>query len=205
MKKAKKIILASKSPRRTELCEKYGIFANVVPACIDEVLPENLCEPGEIVEYLSSEKARAVAKNFSGGEIIIGADTLVFCDGKILGKPENKNEAREMMKLLSGNIHSVVSGISIICGEKEISDSVATRVTFKELSEAEIEGYISTREPYDKAGGYGIQSLGGAFVTGIDGDYYNVVGLPVSRLLHILGKEFDCYPFEEFLKNNSGR
>lgn len=196
----KKVILASKSPRRIELFAKYGICAESVPADIDETIPESIKSPSEIVKYLSEKKADAVAKSVSDGSIIVAADTLVFCGGKFLGKPRNRDDAREMLSLLSGNIHSVVSGICIICGGKKICESVTTEVVFEKLSDSEIEGYISTDEPYDKAGGYGIQSLGGAFVKEIRGDYYNVVGLPVSRLLSVLKYEFGFAPFEELCR-----
>ncbi len=197
----KRVILASKSPRRIELFEKYGICAESCPADIDETLPDSLALPREIVEYLALKKARAVAQKYTDGEIIIAADTLVFADDKILGKPKDKDDARDMMRLLSGNTHSVLSGICIICGDKTVTESVRTTVTFKSLSQGEIESYISTPDPYDKAGGYGIQSLGGAFVQEIHGDYYNVVGLPISRLLELLKVEFDYPVFEELCAN----
>lgn len=196
----KKVILASKSPRRIELFAKYGINAESVPADIDETVPENLKTPSEVVKYLSRKKAEAVAESVSDESIIVAADTLVFCGGKILGKPRNTGEAREMLTLLSGNTHSVVSGICVICGEKKICESVTTEVVFEAISEEEIEAYIGTDEPYDKAGGYGIQSLGGAFVREIHGDYYNVVGLPVSRLLAVLKVQFGFAPFKELCR-----
>ncbi len=197
----KKVILASKSPRRIELFAKYGINAESVPADIDETIPDGINTPSEIVEYLSGMKAGEVAGKCTDDSIVVGADTLVFCGDKILGKPKSKDDAREMLKLLSGNTHSVVSGICVICGDKKICESVTTEVVFEAITEEEIEAYISTDEPYDKAGGYGIQSLGGAFVREIHGDYYNVVGLPVSRLLAILKKEFGFSPFVGLCKN----
>lgn len=185
-----KIVLASKSPRRTELFKKYGITAENIPADIDESIPEEIKEPSEIVKYLAEKKAVYISESVESGVITVAADTLVFCNDRILGKPENKEEARNMLKLLSGKTHSVISGICIICDDKKVCESVKTDVVFRELSADEIEGYISTDEPYDKAGGYGIQSLAGVFVTEIIGDYYNVVGLPVSRLVTILKDEF---------------
>ncbi|MBR5309225.1 MAG: septum formation protein Maf [Clostridia bacterium] len=186
----KKVILASKSPRRIELFKRYGIIADSIPAEVDESIPAEICDPCEIVKYLAHKKARHIADSASDDVIVVGSDTLVFCGDKILGKPDNKDDARNMMKLLSDNTHSVISGICIICNDKCICESVRTEVVFKALTNEEIEGYISTFEPYDKAGGYGIQSLAGAFVKEIHGDYYNVVGLPISRLIEILKIDF---------------
>lgn len=196
----KKVILASKSPRRIELFKKYGIVAESIPADVDECIPENIKEPSEIVKYLSEKKANYIA-SFGADGIIIAADTLVFCGDKILGKPANKTEAYEMMKLLSGKSHSVISGICIVFDDKKVLESVKTEVFFRELTEKEINDYIATDEPYDKAGGYGIQSIAGAFVRCINGDYYNVVGLPVSRLITILKEEFDYDALENILEN----
>lgn len=188
----RKIILASKSPRRIELFAKYGIIAESIPAEIDETIPPHLCEPSDIVKYLSEKKAAHVLENTDSDSVVIAADTLVFCDSSILGKPHDRKQAYEMMKLLSGRSHNVISGLCVISKEKKVCESVATEVTFRKLSEAEINGYISTKDPYDKAGGYGIQSLAGAFVSEIKGDYYNVVGLPLSRLISILNDDFGC-------------
>ncbi|MBR3993983.1 MAG: septum formation protein Maf [Clostridia bacterium] len=198
----KKVILASKSPRRIELFKKYGILAESMPAEVDESIPESIKEPSEIVKYLSEKKAKHIAS--SGVDaIIVAADTLVFCEDKILGKPENTAMAYEMMKLLSGNKHSVISGLCIIYGEKKICESVKTEVYFRELTDREIEGYVASNEPYDKAGGYGIQSVAGAFVSGINGDFYNVVGLPVSRLITILKEDFGYDALENLFLDES--
>lgn len=185
-----KIVLASKSPRRTELFKRYGIMAENIPADIDESIPEDIKEPAEIVKYLAQKKALYVSAAVEPGVITVAADTLVFCNDRILGKPANKEEARSMLQLLSGKTHSVISGVCIIRNNKKVCESVKTDVVFRELTREEIEGYISTDEPYDKAGGYGIQSLAGVFVTAINGDYYNIVGLPVSRLVSILKNQF---------------
>ena len=186
----KKIILASKSPRRIELLASYGVDAVSVASDVDESIPEDIKEPQRIVEYLSEKKALSVFDKCKGGEIVIAADTLVFCGEEILGKPENIDDARRMMKLLSDNTHSVITGMCIVSPERKITDSTITNVLFKKLSDEEVEEYIRTKDPYDKAGGYGIQSLGGKFVREIHGDYYNVVGLPISKLLEILKNEF---------------
>ena len=186
----KKIILASKSPRRIELFAKYGIDAESIPAYVDETVPKDITDPCAIVRYLSEKKAMHVLTNICDDAIVVAADTLVFCDENILGKPHDKMQAYEMMKMLSGRSHNVISGICVVSKEKKVCESVTTQVTFRELSESEINGYISTKDPYDKAGGYGIQSLAGAFVSEIKGDYYNVVGLPLSRLVSILRDDF---------------
>ncbi len=186
----RKIILASKSPRRVELFEKYGLVADVCPAKIDETLPETIKSPAESVKYLAQKKAENVAENFSSDEIIIAADTLVSIDNVLLGKPKNKEEAYNMMKLLSGRTHEVISGICVISNGKTVCDCVKTEVVFKELSDRDIQSYIDCGDCYDKAGGYGIQSIAGVFVRKIKGDYYNVVGLPVTRLFEILEDDF---------------
>ena len=185
----KKLILASKSPRRIELFEKYGIKADSIPADIDESVAAEIHEPSDIVKYLSEKKAKHILGKFPE-TVVIAADTLVICDDNMLGKPKDKNDAYNMMRLLSGRSHKVISGICAASSDKCICESVETEVSFRELSEDEILGYISTNDPYDKAGGYGIQSLAGAFVRSINGDYYNVVGLPVSRLVEILRDSF---------------
>lgn len=181
--------------------ERYGIRAKSVPAEVDETVPENIKDPCEIVKYLSAKKAESIAGMFNDDSLIIAADTLVFCGNSVLGKPASKKEAYDMIKLLSGNVHSVISGFCIIGNGKKISESVITEVTFREISEDEINGYISTDEPYDKAGGYGIQSLAGAFVSSIKGDYYNVVGLPVSKLISVLKEEFGYDVLGELFKS----
>ena len=129
----------------------------------------------------------------------------MFCDDKILGKPANKDEARRMLQLLSGKTHCVISGICIMGKGKKVCESVKTDVVFRELTGDEIEGYISTNEPYDKAGGYGIQSVAGAFITEIIGDYYNVVGLPVSRLVSVLKNEFGYDALKNLFFENGDR
>lgn len=172
------IILASKSPRRKELLSLITDDFTVDSAEVDETLPCDI-EPDKAVEYLSKIKAQPFRKS---GKIVIGADTVVAIDGKILGKPKNEKDAFLMLKNLSGKEHSVFTGVTIIKNDKEVTFSVQTKVKFFELDDREIEDYISSGEPFDKAGAYGIQSKGSLFVEKIDGDYFNVVGLPISRL-----------------------
>ena len=185
----KTIILASASPRRKELLEKIGLIFKVEPSNYEEDMPLRL-EPHEFARKLSLEKARAVAVRRTNS-IVIAADTFVVFDGRILGKPHTERDAREMLQTISGNYHSVITGFSIIDTgtNKILSKSVETKVYIKALTSAEIESYAKSGEPLDKAGAYAIQGLGSVFVEKIDGDYYNVVGLPLSALTEAL-KEF---------------
>lgn len=176
------LILASKSPRRRELMKFISNDFICKTAEVDETLPDGIA-PADAVLYLSKIKA-APFKN--GGDTIIGADTVVAIDGKILGKPENADEARAMLKLLSGREHSVFTGVTVIEGEKERSFFAETKVRFFPLSDGDIERYIETGEPFDKAGAYGIQGYGSLLVEEIHGDYFNVVGLPVSKVHNLL-------------------
>ncbi len=177
----RKIVLASASPRRKEIISL--IFSDVVirPAECDETLPEGIGAK-EAVEYLSNIKNDAARRASAEDEIIITADTVVAVDNKILGKPENKEDARRMISLLSGKTHQVFTGVTIFADGKKVTFSEKTDVTFLALTEEEIEKYISSDEPYDKAGSYGIQGKGGLLVKCISGDYFNVVGLPAARL-----------------------
>lgn len=174
-----KIILASASPRRRELLKIIVDDFEAVSTDVDESLPTDL--PAEkVAEYLSKIKAMAVENNRGG--VIIGCDTIVACKNKILGKPKDIDECRSFISMLSGETHKVITGCTLICGDKIISFSETTEVAFRKLTNDEIEQYIATSEPYDKAGGYGIQGKGALLVEKINGDYFNVVGLPVSRL-----------------------
>ena len=172
------IILASQSPRRQELLKLITNDFEIKVSNVDETLPSGI-SPKDAVLYLSKIKAEPV-KNDS--DIIIGADTVVALDGKILGKPKNDENAREMLKFLSGKAHSVFTGVTLIKGDITRSFSVETKVKFFDLTDEEIDEYIKTGEPADKAGAYGIQGYGSLLVEKIDGDYFNVVGLPVSKL-----------------------
>ena len=176
------IILASKSPRRKELLSFITTDFTVKSADVDETLPQGIT-PDKAVEYLSKIKAQPL-KNES--DIVIGADTVVALDGKILGKPRDEADAFATLRMLSGREHSVFTGVSVIKGEKIETFSVQTKVKMFDLTDEEIEEYIATAEPFDKAGSYGIQGKGSLLVEKIDGDYFNVVGLPISRLNRVL-------------------
>lgn len=172
--------MASASPRRQEL---LGFITNdfkVVPADIDETVPPQI-DPEFSPEFLSVQKARAISLKHSKA-LVIGSDTGVFLDGAMLGKPKDEKEAAEMLSALSGKTHSVITGCAVFYKGKSISFSEKTLVTFFPLNRAEIAEYITSGSPFDKAGGYGIQDKGCLFVKGIEGDYFNVVGLPVARL-----------------------
>ena len=176
------IILASQSPRRRELLERMGVgdFRIVTPD-IDEQMDRDL-PPGELVGRISLEKALAVQAQEGKGPIIIAADTVVALDGAVLGKPADELDAFKMLSTLSGCRHQVYTGLTVLRGEEQYTVSEETTVTFRELSAEEIDRYIATGEPMDKAGAYGIQGYGALLVEGIQGDYYNVMGLPVCRL-----------------------
>lgn len=175
-----KIILASASPRRQELIKMITEDIIVNPCDCDETIKIGLVGR-EIAEYLSKIKGEAVKEKFSD-DIIVSADTIVCLNNKVLGKPKSREDAFSMLRTLSGNTHSVFTGVTIIKGEKEKIFSQETKVTFYDLSDEEIYEYIDSGEVYDKAGSYGIQGKGGLLVKGIEGDYFNVVGLPVARL-----------------------
>ncbi len=181
-----KIILASGSPRRKDLLEQAGIDFEVIQSRIDESVFE-LTDPDEYVIKLSNAKAFDVAENYEKSWVI-GADTIVVIDGEILGKPESNDHAAMMLKKLSNNIHRVFTGFSLCCLSKNciISKSVTTEVKFRRLSEREICWYISTDEPFGKAGAYAVQGAGMCFVESITGSYTNVVGLPMCELVEIL-------------------
>ncbi len=173
-------ILASASPRRCELLKLIIKDFSVIPAKVDETVPENISAEFS-PEFLSVKKAKSVALSHPDA-LVIGADTAVFSDGVMLGKPQDKADAYKMLKGLSGKTHFVITGCALFYKGKTLSFSEKTYVEFYELSDSEINGYISTLSPMDKAGAYGIQDEGGLFVKRIDGDYNNVVGLPVARL-----------------------
>lgn len=185
----KRMILASGSPRRKELLQMLEVSFEVLVSDTKEVITKN--EPAEVTKELSYQKAMAVAGQVEEG-IIIGADTVVSIDGKILGKPADKEEAREMIYKLQGKSHMVYTGVTVIAKSDDMvsasSFAEGTKVNVAPMTENEIEAYISTEEPYDKAGAYGIQGLFGKFIEGIEGDYFNVVGLPVHRLYEELKK-----------------
>ncbi len=176
------VVLASKSPRRRELMQLLDMAFSVRVADVAETLLPNAA-PAEQASHLSYIKAKAVAKS---GEIVIGADTIVVLGERILGKPKDRQEAAQMLRLLSGNTHQVMTGVTVISDAREVSCTQVTEVTFRQLTENEILRYVDTLEPMDKAGAYGIQGGAAKFVEGIRGDYFNVVGLPVCKLSQIL-------------------
>ena len=181
-----KIILASQSPRRKELLERMGIqdFETISPN-VDESAFHGL-PPEELVRRLSAEKAAAVAGKVGEDAIVIAADTVVALEGAVLGKPADELDAFKMLSALSGVRHQVYTGVTVCRGGEKRTAHGGTVVTFRELSEEEIEHYIATGEPMDKAGAYGIQGYGALLIQGISGDYYNVMGLPVCRLSGML-------------------
>ncbi|MBI4886820.1 MAG: septum formation inhibitor Maf [Acidobacteria bacterium] len=180
-----RLILASASPRRAELLRAAGIAFDVMPAGVDEALLPGET-PEEHVRRLAGAKARAVAAR-AGGRPVLAADTVVVVGDQILGKPEGDDDARRMLRLLSGRAHDVLTGVTLVWGVPEacLSEVATTTVEFGPLSEAEIGWYVASGEPADKAGAYAIQGLASRFVTRIEGSYSNVVGLPVA-LVHKL-------------------
>ena len=187
-----KIVLASQSPRRKELLGRMGLEFVTQASKIDESAFDGL-EARELVATLSREKAQWIARQLDGETLVIGADTVVVRDGAALGKPKDAEDAVAMLLSLSGRNHQVCTGVTVCRGDRVLTQVEETQVTFRELTEAEVRQYVSTGEPMDKAGAYGIQGLGGLLVEGIRGDYSNVVGLPVCRLGQML-KDFgvDC-------------
>ena len=183
----KKIILASASPRRKELLEQIGVSFEVVPSRCEEKITKQ--KPREVVEELSLQKVRDVAENRKN-VIVIGSDTIVWQDGKIMGKPANRSEASEMLRKIQGNTHSVFTGVTVLVkDDREVAChtfSEETRVNVCPMTEEETEAYLNTGEPMDKAGAYGIQGRFAAWVKSIEGDYNSVVGLPVCALWQVL-------------------
>ena len=181
------IILASQSPRRRELLERMGLSAfQVIPARGEEVMDPSL-SPEQLVEELSRRKAAEVAATHPD-QLVIAADTVVAVGGQVLGKPRDPEDAVRMLTALSGREHTVHTGITVRLGGRAVTEAEATAVRFRSLTGEEIACYVSTGEPMDKAGAYGIQGLGCVLVEGISGDYYNVMGLPVCRLAQILSR-----------------
>jgi septum formation protein len=185
-----KIVLASGSPRRRELLEQIGINFEVITSNADENITEK--NPEKLVCALSKIKAEAVFKECAGTDyenaIFIGADTIVYHEGRVLGKPKTKQEAVSMLKSLSGNEHSVFTGVTLLSKDKCVCFAEETKVRVSDMTDEEIAGYAATDEPMDKAGAYGIQGRFAAYVKGITGDYNNVVGLPVCRVYQELKK-----------------
>lgn len=187
----RRIVLASRSPRRLAILRGIGVEPEVLVSDVDESVVDRSLPPAEYAVRLASLKSGAVVDR-AGDALIIGSDTVVVAEGLILGQPGNRDEARAMLRRLSGGWHSVVSGLSLRDGRngREETAFEETRVQFAALSEEEIDAYVATGEPMDKAGAYGIQGLAGLFVCRIEGGYFNVVGLPLHRLYTLL-KRFD--------------
>lgn len=189
------IILASASPRRKEILENVNVKFTVVSSDINEVILEDE-PPKDTVMRLAFEKCMDVAKQYEDA-LVIGADTIVVLDNKVLGKPKDEKNAYEMIKALSNKKHQVITGISLInlSLDKKVIDYVVSEVTFKKLSDDMIKDYIKTKESLDKAGAYGIQGYGGLLVESISGDYFNIVGLPISRISDLLKEHFNVNLF----------
>lgn len=179
------LILASQSPRRSELLSRLGLTFTVRAADIDETM-NPARRPFDEVARLSADKAAAIAADAPRDSVIVAADTVVVLEDWVLGKPPTEKAAAEMLRALSGRPHQVMSGMTVRRGEFVQTDTVVTDVHFRPLSEQEIAAYVASGEPMDKAGAYGIQGLASIFVDRLDGDYYNVMGLPLCRLCAML-------------------
>ena len=185
-----RVILASKSPRRKEILENLGLTFEIMVADADE--SSDITEPCALVRALAAKKGRAVLEKLDGKDdlLLIACDTLVYAEGEFLGKPRDRQDAERMIRMLSGRSHQVVSGLYLFCQGREVTAAEVTGVTFDEMSDEEIEDYINSPEPYDKAGGYAVQGRASVYVRGLEGDYFNVVGLPVNLLYRTLKQEF---------------
>lgn len=197
--KKQHIILASASPRRREILDTIGVRFSVVCADADEA--SDILDPEELTKELARRKGRAVYERLkeSGSEegaIIISADTVVACGGEILGKPRDADDARRMLRMLSGGTHTVATGVAVTVNGVTYTDCSVTRVSVAEISENGIEKYIASKEPFDKAGAYGIQGMFSQWVSGIEGCYFGVVGLPVSCLCELFERVVGCRPDE---------
>lgn len=189
-----KLILASKSPRRREILGSLGLSFEVITADTDESC--DLSDPALYVKEIAARKGKAVrdALLAEGRDlsdtVIISADTVVACDGKILGKPHSREEAKEMLTLLSGKTHTVISGVALFSEDKVAVCAEVTEVVFTEIDEKELSLYLDSDEPYDKAGAYAIQGFASLWISGIGGDYFNVVGFPTHRFRQMMFEEF---------------
>ena len=184
-----RLVLASTSPRRRELLESVGLSIEIMTPSADEDMLGGE-SPGEFASRVAFEKAASVSRGLDSGSVVIGADTIVVVDGEVLGKPADEPDAARMLGLLSGREHHVLTAFSILRPREELlhAEIVRTSVRVSELAASDIEGYIKTGEPMDKAGAYGIQGIGAFMVEGITGSYTNVVGLPVPEVLRALTK-----------------
>lgn len=181
-----KLVLASASPRRKELMKQAGLACSVRPSEVEEVMAGD--DPAQVVMELSLQKAMDVRSRAAEDEIVIGADTVVAVDGRILGKPADTQDAFSILSMLQGRKHQVYTGVTICGPQKTVSFSERTDVEVRPMTEQEILDYIRTGEPMDKAGAYGIQGRFAVYVKGITGDYNNVIGLPLSRLCQELAR-----------------
>ena len=181
MKSEDKKILASKSPRRIEILKMIGLDFDIAPSKLDEKIKINLTGKS-FAKYWSKEKAKLISNQYPDS-LVIGADTIVICNNQILGKPKDKNDSRNMIKMLSGNIHEVITGVTLICKNKQISKtfSESTKVVVRKIRNDQIDFYINNYNTADKAGSYGIQEWFSIWIKKIDGCYYNVMGLPISK------------------------
>ena len=188
----KKLVLASASPRRREILENTGLEFRVAVCDADESRVDKSIPVSMYVQELAVLKANSSARKAGRHALVIGADTVVVRDGEVLGKPADLDEAFDMLKSLSGKTHCVYTGIAVLDTDsmKIVSDYEKTSVTFRELSDGEIDYYVKSYRPTDKAGAYGIQEFAGVFVSNIEGDYFNIVGLPVCRLYTLIKEEF---------------
>lgn len=183
-----RIILGSRSPRRQELLMELGLKFEVVTKDWDERYPEHLAGP-EIALFVAEEKAKSFIPEIRDNEIVITADTIVWCDNEVLSKPSDSEDALRIIRKISGRTHEVITGVCLLSALKMVSFQSSTRVTFSELTDEEIVHYISRYKPYDKAGAYGIQEwIGIAACSSIEGSYFNVVGLPVEQVYSELKK-----------------
>ncbi len=178
------IILASASPRRRELLGYIVKDFSVLPSGVEEIVPKGMSVLKQ-PEYLSKIKALDIAKQFPN-DTVIGADTSVILGNEILGKPKDRADAKKMLFKLSGKVHKVITGCTVVKNGVVTSFSVVSKVKFQRLSKAEIEAYLDSDEPYDKAGSYAVQGRAGAFIEWIKGDYFNIVGLPISKLKYYI-------------------
>lgn len=179
------LILASQSPRRQQLLQQMGLTFTVKVADIDETMDPSQ-PPEKQVAEVSARKAAAIAAVSDPEDVIIAADTIVVVDNTILGKPQNEDDARAMLRMLSGRSHRVMTGITVCRGDDTVSHTEITEIRFRRLSDKEIEAYVASGDPMDKAGSYGIQNAAAVFVSGLRGDYFNVMGLPLCSLTVLL-------------------
>ena len=181
-----RIVLASKSPRRREILSSLGLKFDIVSADADE--SSDITDPAKLVQELALRKGRATREllctkgEWDHDTLIIASDTVVACDGQILGKPRDDTDAAHMLAMLSGRRHQVISGISLLIGDREIADFDVTSVIFDNMTPSEIAWYVQSGEPRDKAGAYAVQGLASLWIKGLEGCYFNVVGLPIHKL-----------------------